>query len=55
MIISTNFTLRDLQQTYSDRIFSRIVGNFRIHNFFVHEDIRIQNNRLRGRDKIPPS
>ncbi len=47
MIISTNFTLRDLQQTYSDRIFSRIVGNFRIHNFFVHEDIRIQKQQIK--------
>lgn len=47
IIISTNFTLRDLQQVYSDRIFSRIVGNFKIYNFFVHEDIRIQQQQIK--------
>ncbi|BAK81892.1 ATP-binding protein [Candidatus Arthromitus sp. SFB-rat-Yit] len=47
MIISTNFTLRDLQQTYSDRIFSRIIGNFKVYNFFVHEDIRIQQKQIK--------
>ncbi len=29
-IITTNFSLEDLQRTYSDRIFSRITSNFRL-------------------------
>lgn len=42
LLISTNFTLKDIQQNYSDRISSRIFGNFIIFNFFVDQDIRIQ-------------
>ena len=42
LLISTNFTLKSLQQNYSDRISSRIFGDFLIFNFFVDQDIRIQ-------------
>lgn len=42
MLISTNFTLKDIQENYSDRISSRIFGNFTIFSFFVDQDIRIQ-------------
>lgn len=48
ILISTNFTLKDLQHHYSDRISSRIFGNFSIFNFFVDQDIRIQK-KIKGR------
>ncbi len=48
LIISTNFTLKHLQETYSDRIFSRLSGEFSILNFFVKSDIRLQK-KLRAR------
>lgn len=40
MIISTNLSLEELQMVYHKRIFSRIVGNFDICEFFGN-DIRI--------------
>lgn len=43
MLISTNLTLEQLLQTYSERITSRLLGNFDISKFYG-EDIRIQNN-----------
>lgn len=43
MLISTNLTLEQLLQTYSERITSRLLGNFDIFKFYG-EDIRIQNN-----------
>lgn len=48
ILISTNFALKDLQHHYSDRISSRIFGNFSIFNFFVEQDIRIQK-KINGR------
>ncbi len=42
LLISTNFSLEYIRNHYSDRISSRIFGNFNIYNFFVDEDIRIQ-------------
>ncbi|OON94315.1 MAG: hypothetical protein ATN31_03800 [Candidatus Epulonipiscioides saccharophilum] len=40
-IISTNLELKELKETYSDRIFSRLYGSSQIHCFYG-EDIRIQ-------------
>ena len=42
LLISTNVPLNELQQNYSERIMSRILGNFKIYNFFVEHDIRLQ-------------
>ena len=40
-IISTNLSLKDLSQTYDERIFSRFVGYYDICRFFG-EDIRFK-------------
>ncbi len=40
-IISTNFKVSEIKERYSDRIASRIVGHYEIHEFFG-EDIRIK-------------
>jgi len=42
MIISTNHSLASLKKTYSERIFSRIMGYFNIYKF-EGEDIRCKN------------
>ena len=41
MIINTNLSLRDIKNTYSDRILSRIIGNFDAFKFYG-EDIRLK-------------
>lgn len=41
MVISTNFSIQDFQSTYSERIVSRIMGNFEACKF-VGEDIRLK-------------
>ena len=46
MIISTNFSLENLMKRYSERITSRLLGNFTIHKFYG-EDIRIKLNLKR--------
>lgn len=46
-LISSNLTLQNLSDSYEDRIFSRIVGNYIIKNFYG-QDIRI----LRKQNKI---
>lgn len=46
MIISTNFSLEKLMQRYSERITSRLLGNFTVHKFYG-EDIRIRLNLKR--------
>ena len=46
MLISTNLSLEQLLQTYSERITSRLLGNFDMSKFYG-EDIRIQNNLKR--------
>ena len=38
-IISTNFTFKELEQTYSQRLISRIIGEYIVLNFVGH-DIR---------------
>jgi len=43
MLISTNLTLDEILKTYSDRITSRLLGNFTVHNFYGN-DIRIKSN-----------
>lgn len=43
MIISTNLTLEQLLQTYSERITSRLLGNFDVNKFYC-EDIRVAKN-----------
>ncbi len=40
MIISTNLSVLDIQQTYDERLSSRITGNFRVIPF-IGEDIRL--------------
>lgn len=46
MIISTNFSLENLMKRYSERITSRLLGNFTLHKFYG-EDIRIKLNLKR--------
>lgn len=43
MLISTNLTLEQLLQTYSERITSRLLGNFDLSKFYC-EDIRVMKN-----------
>lgn len=45
MIISTNLDIDDIMKIYSDRITSRIIGNFDICEFFG-EDIRIKMHNI---------
>lgn len=51
MLISTNLPMEQLLQTYSERITSRLLGNFDISKFYG-DDIRIYKNlkRLNGKD-----
>lgn len=46
MLISTNLSLMDIRTQYTERIASRILGNFKLCKFFA-EDIRIQLNLKR--------
>lgn len=43
MLISTNYTLKELSKTYSERITSRLFGNFNLCKFFG-DDIRVTKN-----------
>lgn len=43
MLISTNLNLSDIPKTYTERISSRLLGNFKLLKFFA-EDIRVQLN-----------
>lgn len=43
MLISTNLSLEDIMKIYSDRITSRLIGEFKICKF-IGEDIRIKKN-----------
>lgn len=43
MIITTNYSLKELNDVYTDRLFSRFVGNFNIYEF-IGDDLRIKNN-----------
>lgn len=46
MLISTNLSLPMISKIYSERIYSRLVGNFKLYKFYS-EDIRIQINLKR--------
>lgn len=46
MIISTNLSLSDIRTTYTEKISSRLLGNFKLYKFYT-EDIRIQLNLKR--------
>ncbi len=46
MLISTNLNLADIRVTYTERISSRLLGNFKLYKFYT-EDIRIQLNLKR--------
>jgi len=48
MIVSTNCTLEEILQIYSERISSRLLGNFSLYKFFG-EDIRIKKNLNKGK------
>lgn len=48
MIISTNYTLEDLLKNYSERISSRLLGNFSLCKFYG-DDIRIKKNLSKAR------
>lgn len=43
LLISTNLTLLGISKLYTERISSRLIGNFNLHKFYS-EDIRIQLN-----------
>lgn len=43
MLVSTNYSLEELLKTYTDRITSRLLGNFNLYNFYG-EDIRVKIN-----------
>ncbi|GAA0178169.1 ATP-binding protein [Clostridium sediminicola] len=44
MLVSTNYSLDELMSTYTDRITSRLLGNFHIFNFYNDDDIRVKLN-----------
>ena len=48
MIISTNLNLPDIEKTYTTRIYSRVVGNFKLLKFYG-DDVRIKLNLARMR------
>lgn len=48
MLISTNYTLEDLLKNYSERISSRLLGNFTLCKFYG-DDIRIKKNLSKAR------
>ncbi len=43
MLVSTNYTLKDLMSIYSERISSRLLGNFKLFKFYG-DDIRVTKN-----------
>ncbi|MEQ8196438.1 MAG: ATP-binding protein [Clostridiaceae bacterium] len=48
MLISTNLSLIDLAKSYTERISSRLIGNFRLFKFYG-DDIRVKLNLLKNR------
>jgi DNA replication protein DnaC len=44
MLVNTNFSLDELMGTYTDRITSRLLGNFTLFNFYNDDDIRVKIN-----------
>ncbi len=43
MIISSNYSIETILKSYSERISSRLLGNFTLCKFYC-DDIRIQKN-----------
>ena len=43
MLISTNLTLHQISKLYSDRLYSRLAGNFTNFTFYG-DDLRIKEN-----------
>lgn len=50
MLISSNYSLEKLSRTYSERITSRLFGNFNLFKFYG-EDIRVKINFLKQKQK----
>ena len=50
MIISTNLNLPDIEKSYTTRIYSRLVGNFKLFKFYG-DDVRIKLNLARMRSQ----
>ena len=48
MIVSTNMSLADIVKSYSERISSRLIGDFKLFKFYS-EDIRIKKNLEQNR------
>ena len=48
MIISTNLSLTDITKSYTERISSRLIGNFKLYKFYG-DDIRVQINLRKNR------
>ena len=48
MLISTNLTLPGITKQYSERIASRLIGEFKLCKFYS-EDIRIKKNLEKNR------
>ena len=48
MLISTNLTLQGITKQYSERIASRLIGDFKLCKFYS-EDIRIKKNLEKNR------
>lgn len=46
MLISTNLTLPQLSKSYTERITSRLFGNFKLQKFYT-DDIRVKKNLLK--------
>lgn len=51
MMVSTNYSLDELMTTYTDRITSRLLGNFNIFNFYNDDDIRVKLNLNKIKNK----
>ena len=51
MIISTNLTIPDIIKKYSERISSRLLGDFKLYKFYS-EDIRIKLNLQKMRNQM---
>lgn len=48
MLISTNLSLTDITKSYTERISSRLIGNFKLYKFYG-DDIRVQLNLRKNR------
>lgn len=51
MLVSTNYTIEGLSKTYSERITSRLFGNFNLCKFFG-DDIRVKINLVKMKQQL---